>query len=348
MFQHLECSVEIKRNEEDHLEKILLNRNIDVIKRQLQPQFRQLLNDTLNRFFNSTDQLKQQNVQVCRKWSFYNSFFFCFTIVSTIGYGHQFPVTNEGRWACIMYALIGIPLNGILIASIGSMYHSCFKMVSERWKNKDKTSLSNRQMVIAFVVKSFVFLSFFTSIFLFIPAKLLQQMESRKSWDYTSSFYFTFVTLSTIGFGDMVAGDSDESENAEWSFERICYHIFIILWMVFGMGYIWGVVEVLTLTLKKSSRPVINIWKRMIEELNSAEPNVSVKVDAFPNFKEDRKSLSLGDLEGNLALERDSLTSLKDISDIMPKVMASRRGSGGFPQKSSSQTTEMCQVLLRI
>ena len=78
----------------------------------------------------------------------------------------------------------------------------------------------------------------------------------------------------------------------------------------------------------------------MIEELNSdsGEPNVSVKVD----IKED------SDLEANLALERDSLTSLKDISDIMPKVTASRRGSGGFPQKSSSQTTEMCQVLLRI
>ncbi len=55
-------------------------------------------------------------------WSYYNSFFFAFTVITTIGYGHMSPGTWQGRVFCIFYALIGIPLNGILLATLGEFF----------------------------------------------------------------------------------------------------------------------------------------------------------------------------------------------------------------------------------
>ena len=58
-------------------------------------------------------------------------------MVTTIGYGHQVitflvkdfsykmsqaPTTTLGRMICIFYALIGIPLNAMLIGSLGNLF----------------------------------------------------------------------------------------------------------------------------------------------------------------------------------------------------------------------------------
>ena len=58
-------------------------------------------------------------------------------MVTTIGYGHQVniilvkafpykisqaPTTTLGRMICILYALIGIPLNAMLIGSLGNLF----------------------------------------------------------------------------------------------------------------------------------------------------------------------------------------------------------------------------------
>lgn len=40
-------------------------------------------------------------------------------------------------------------------------------------------------------------------VFLAIPAGLFSIMEQ---WSYVDSFYYAFITLTTIGFGDLVAG----------------------------------------------------------------------------------------------------------------------------------------------
>ncbi|CEF69984.1 Potassium channel subfamily K member 18 [Strongyloides ratti] len=53
------------------------------------------------------------------KWTFGSSIFFSWTAITTIGYGHIVPRTNQGRIACLLYALIGIPLILVTIADMG-------------------------------------------------------------------------------------------------------------------------------------------------------------------------------------------------------------------------------------
>lgn len=46
------------------------------------------------------------------------------------GYGHIAPKTILGRAACIVYALIGIPLNGILLKSISDLLSNKVKLIT--------------------------------------------------------------------------------------------------------------------------------------------------------------------------------------------------------------------------
>ena len=55
----------------------------------------------------------------CETWSMYNSIFFSFTIITTIGYGKITPQTELGRGACLFYTIIGVPINCFLITFIG-------------------------------------------------------------------------------------------------------------------------------------------------------------------------------------------------------------------------------------
>ena len=51
-------------------------------------------------------------------WSFGQSFFFASTVVTTIGYGHQSPLSGEGKVFCILYAIVGIPMTLVLLAAV--------------------------------------------------------------------------------------------------------------------------------------------------------------------------------------------------------------------------------------
>ena len=59
-----------------------------------------------------------RNGSAVASWSFGQSFFFSSTVVTTIGYGHQTPLSPEGKFFCILYALIGIPMTMLLITAV--------------------------------------------------------------------------------------------------------------------------------------------------------------------------------------------------------------------------------------
>ena len=62
--------------------------------------------------------------------------------------------------------------------------------------------------MVVVLVESIVFIFFFTSVLMLIPAAIFTALENDESgsWDYHNSIYYTFITLSTVGFGDMVPG----------------------------------------------------------------------------------------------------------------------------------------------
>ena len=51
-----------------------------------------------------------------------------------------------------------------------------------------------------------VYVIFGTIVFILLPAIVFTFVEGE--WRYLDSVYFAFITLTTIGFGDLVAGNS--------------------------------------------------------------------------------------------------------------------------------------------
>ena len=45
------------------------------------------------------------------------------------GYGHIFPGTQLGRVVCILYSLIGVPINGILVGTLGVYFRNKVSLI---------------------------------------------------------------------------------------------------------------------------------------------------------------------------------------------------------------------------
>ncbi|KAJ0067366.1 hypothetical protein NL108_018068, partial [Boleophthalmus pectinirostris] len=54
-----------------------------------------------------------------KRWIFTSSMFFCCTVFTTVGYGEMYPVTLAGKVACVLYAMVGVPLMLLVILDVG-------------------------------------------------------------------------------------------------------------------------------------------------------------------------------------------------------------------------------------
>lgn len=126
------------------------------------------------------------------------------TVYVTAGYGNIVPRTANGRLFCIFYALVGIPLTCLTLKTIGETLRDTITSIIENIKKQvDRSNAENVQKGIIFGIN--VFLWFITLLLLSILA------QWRRGWTFLESFYFCFITFSTIGFGDFVAFDDNEA-----------------------------------------------------------------------------------------------------------------------------------------
>lgn len=72
-------------------------------------------------------------------------------------------------------------------------------------------------------------------VFIFAPACVFSYFEK---WPYDVSVYYSFVTLTTIGFGDFAASFQPSQEHEFGSLFTV-YKVFIIFWFFTGIGYIF-------------------------------------------------------------------------------------------------------------
>lgn len=67
-------------------------------------------------------------------WTFWSAVVYCFTVFTTIGYGHIAPITKVGRIVTIFYACIGIPLLLMVLADLGKLFTRGIKFVFKIFK----------------------------------------------------------------------------------------------------------------------------------------------------------------------------------------------------------------------
>lgn len=158
-----------------------------------------------------------------KPWDWANSVIFAATIVTTIGYGNVAPKTRGGRVFCILYGLCGIPLCLVWISDLGSFFGDRAKRLSQVLIRKG-VSVKKVQFTC-----TAIFLLWGLLVHLVIPPFVFMFMEG---WTYLEGLYFSFITLTTVGFGDYVAG-----VNPNIKYPRL-YRVFAELWIYMGLAWL--------------------------------------------------------------------------------------------------------------
>ncbi|CAL4069767.1 unnamed protein product [Meganyctiphanes norvegica] len=222
-------------------------------------------------------------------WTFSSALLLTMTIMSTIGYGHIAPATFWGKIFCIIYALIGCPLLLIFLAQIGDAMATSFTYIYSRlccrWcrskRNQSelpaKASKKKLKLLMDDVVGKEDYMPTeevnvpitLTLVLLFsfmIAGAIL--FAFLEEWEPYAAFYFTFISLSTIGFGDMYPERT--IVNATSTFGAYFKMFVCVLYILFGMA-------MLSMCINLMQEQVIEKCKWIGEKLGGLTDRSKVK-----------------------------------------------------------------------
>ncbi|XP_073751801.1 potassium channel subfamily K member 10 isoform X4 [Callorhinus ursinus] len=224
-------------------------------------------------------------------WDLGSAFFFAGTVITTIGYGNIAPSTEGGKIFCILYAIFGIPLFGFLLAGIGDQLGTIFgKSIArvEKVFRGDEADLpifllccSQKKQVSQTkirVISTILFILAGCIVFVTIPAVIFKYIEG---WTTLESIYFVVVTLTTVGFGDFVAGGNAGINYREW------YKPLVWFWILVGLAYFAAVLSMIGDWLRVLS-------KKTKEEVGEIKAHAAEwKANVTAEFRETRRRLSV-------------------------------------------------------
>ncbi|XP_038620555.1 potassium channel subfamily K member 4 isoform X1 [Tachyglossus aculeatus] len=178
-------------------------------------------------------------------WDIGSAFFFAGTIISTIGYGNSAPRTEGGQLFCIFYAVVGIPLFGMLLAGVGdrlgsALRHGIGKLEAVFLKWRVRPGLVR-------VLSALLFLAIGCLLFVLVPTFVFSHTEG---WTTLEAVYFVIVTLTTVGFGDYVAGASMGEDHLLYQF----YQPLVWFWILLGLAYFASILTMIGNWLRVVSR----------------------------------------------------------------------------------------------
>ncbi|XP_016079180.1 PREDICTED: potassium channel subfamily K member 17 [Miniopterus natalensis] len=173
------------------------------------------------------------------RWEIMGSFFFSVSTITTIGYGNLSPRTMAARLFCIFFALVGIPLNLVMLNHLGHLMqrgvHRCARRLGGTWQDPAKARwLAGSGALLSGLL-----------VFLLLPPLLFSHMEG---WSYVEGFYFAFITLSTVGFGDYVIGMDPSRSYPLW------YKNTVSLWILFGMAWLALIIKLILSLMETPGR----------------------------------------------------------------------------------------------
>ncbi|XDV43173.1 hypothetical protein PO909_011694 [Leuciscus waleckii] len=311
--------IEKKTNDSEKIDDALVRKVLETVQNHAELDNVTSTRESIRKILNESCVGKMQD------WNFYTSLFFCCTVFTTIGYGQVYPVTHEGKLACILYAMVGIPLMLLVISDVGDIlavllskaytrlslfFSRCMAHRSWSLQRHEKSSPPRPQQVIrtqsslrrtssqlrtnketfdriiakeSFRVQVSMTKSFscpdldrmdspinssklFTGIgekmdrlnvpllvillvvfaYMVVCSQILRFWE--KQMDHFDAFYFTFITLTTIGFGDIVP-------------EHPKFFMVTFLFIIMGMA-------IMSMAFKLGQSRIISCYRRCITFLS--------------------------------------------------------------------------------
>ncbi|XP_032593233.1 two pore potassium channel protein sup-9 isoform X3 [Drosophila grimshawi] len=178
--------------------------------------------------------LKSEPHKAGQQWKFTGAFYYATTVLTTIGYGHSTPTTRGGKLFTMCYAIVGIPLGLVMFQSIGERVNrlSSYIIKAVRTSLRCKRTIASEVDLICVVTT-------LSSLTIAGGAAAFSKFEG---WSYFDSVYYCFITLTTIGFGDMVALQKDNALNRKPE-----YVMFALIFILFGLAIVAASLNLLVL-----------------------------------------------------------------------------------------------------
>lgn len=191
-------------------------------------------------------------------WTFSAALMFCLSVFTMIGYGNTVPKTIWGRWATVMYAVVGIPLYVLYFMSMGKVLAQSFRWLYRRMHECTGKQRSEGQRII---VPSTACL---WVIFGYVLAGAVTFAVWEK-WDYLDSVYFCVTSLCKIGIGDFVPGVKGFKEGSKEGSQTKLVINFVYL--LLGMGLIAMCFNLMREDVREKARELRQFLTRMLESI---------------------------------------------------------------------------------
>uniref|UniRef100_A0A1B0AE93 Potassium channel domain-containing protein n=1 Tax=Glossina pallidipes TaxID=7398 RepID=A0A1B0AE93_GLOPL len=169
----------------------------------------QVLDNDLEDFLAAVLQANSDGISPLRNasqnlnWNFGQAILFTTSVVTTIGYGRVKPLSDGGKIFCIIFASIGIPLTLVLTSATVEKLLPLANRLLCALNNKFDGTLGPVyvRVLLLTIIASVVIVCCFV-----IPSIIFTYLQP--SWTSLDAFYFCFISLTTIGFGDFVPDET--------------------------------------------------------------------------------------------------------------------------------------------
>jgi len=112
------------------------------------------------------------------------------------------PLSDGGKIFCVVYAVVGIPLTLILFTALVERLMVITSFLYDALVAGLSSSLRVLYIRLTHV---FVIFCFVLVVVYLIPSAIFTIIEN--DWNFLDSFYYCFISMTTIGLGDYIPGD---------------------------------------------------------------------------------------------------------------------------------------------
>mmetsp|Transcript_28811 Transcript_28811/g.67043 ORF Transcript_28811/g.67043 Transcript_28811/m.67043 type:complete len:586 (-) Transcript_28811:13-1770(-) len=186
----------------------------DILKSQSFCRNSKWFREELKAFFGPSTSNSMEDREL---WTVSGSALFVLSLASTVGYGAQAPKTPSGELATVILGSLAIPLFWYCMSEVSSLVSSFVERQLLKVVKRDSDDPNFRENIALLAHVLLVVLLWVGG------AVVLVFVDVEDRWTFTAALYFCFVTLSTIGFSNVMP-------------HGVLARCFMLLYIFLGLG----------------------------------------------------------------------------------------------------------------